>query len=240
MQLKGVLFLASQTTRSQAYAQAMVAHKLEPERVLVFGGINAKQGPSLGNDNVSLSRSEGLAFPNLSISLSETCRLAKWKSEELSTSQVNDVAISNFVRALKPRLVIYSGFGGQLVGTELLEIGAPFLHIHSGWLPEERGSTTIYYSLLQGHECSASAIILDKGIDTGAIVARQRFARPPAGTDVDCMYDNAIRACLLVEVLEVFQKTGKLPEHIPQSPHAGTTHYVIHPVLKHIALLSLE
>ena len=38
MKLEGVVFLAARTARSQAYAQCMAAHGLDPEQVLIYGG----------------------------------------------------------------------------------------------------------------------------------------------------------------------------------------------------------
>ena len=134
--------------------------------------------------------------------------------------------------------MIYSGYGGQLVGTAALDLGFDFLHLHGGWLPDYRGSTTVYYSWLKEGRCGVSALILDKEIDSGPIVARRHYPLPPRGMDVDSYYDNMIRADLLVDIMRDFAADGTLPR-IPNEG-GGLTYYVIHPVLKHMALLSLE
>jgi methionyl-tRNA formyltransferase len=143
------------------------------------------------------------------------------------------------VRELAPRLIIFSGYGGQLVKPALLELDIPLLHVHSGWLPDYRGSTTLYYSLLSERRCAASAILLDAHIDTGPVVARKHYPAPPAGTDIDRRYDPAIRADLLREVLARYHSDGRLPLESQQRSDEGSTFYVVHPVLKHLALLSL-
>ena len=48
---------------------------------------------------------------------------------------MDKTALRTALLALAPRLVIYSGWGGQIVSAALLDSGAPFLHLHSGWLP---------------------------------------------------------------------------------------------------------
>ena len=88
-----------------------------------------------------------------------------------------------------------------MVPEEMLGLGIPFLHIHSGWLPEYRGSTTVYYSLLNDGDCGVTAILLKPEIDNGDIVARKKYPAPAYGVDIDHLYDNAIRADLLSEVL---------------------------------------
>jgi methionyl-tRNA formyltransferase len=57
--------------------------------------------------------------------------------------------------------------------------------------------------------------------------------------DVDRVYDAAIRADLLVRVLRQHADAGAAEASLQQDPNEGTTYYVIHPVLKHLALLSL-
>ena len=49
------------------------------------------------------------------------------------------------------------------------------MHVHSGKLPEYRGSTTLYYSLLEKNKVAASAIMINEGIDTGDIVYFKEF-----------------------------------------------------------------
>ncbi len=66
----------------------------------------------------------------------------------------------------------------------------------------------------------------------------RRYPPPPAGVDIDYFYDSAIRADLMTEVLLGWQEQGELDRVTADG--AGADYYVIHPVLKHLALLSLE
>lgn len=152
---------------------------------------------------------------------------------------VNDDAVFGQIVKAQPKLIIYSGYGGQIVGSKILDTNIPVLHIHGGFLPDYKGSTTIYYSLLKDHECGASAILLSSKIDSGVIVKRKKYPAPRPSTDVDYVHDNGIRADLLVDVLEEWQKRGSFSETIKQDENSGTMYYVIHPVLKHLAILSL-
>lgn len=238
MKMKSVLFLAGYTARSQAYAQAMAGADLHPEYSIFFG---TKKKGLLGQPAVIPGKRgmKCLFTPDLSISLVESARKYGWDVKKVATNDVNDRKIMEEIKKIKPDLIVYSGYGSQIVGKELTGSGIKFLHMHSGWLPDYKGSTTLYYSWLADNFCGVSAILLNETIDGGAIVARKKYRTPSGGIDVDYVYDSAIRADLLVSVLKSYVKDGKFKNVMPQKKR-GTNYFVIHPVLKHIARLSTE
>ncbi len=164
-----------------------------------------------------------------------TCRRARWSVARVEDGDINHPALLARLKETRPRVIVFSGFGGQIVGRDLLQI-APVLHAHAGWLPDYRGSTTLYYSWLNDDRCAVTVFCLEARLDAGPILLRRVFPPPPAGIDVDYHYDGAIRAAALVEVLEVLAETGTLPlvEHQDKD---GKLYFIIHPLLKHIALL---
>ena len=133
-------------------------------------------------------------------------------------------------------MFIFSGYSGQIVKAPLINGGLNLLHIHAGWLPEYRGSTTIYYSWLLEGRCGVSALLINDGIHTGPLVDRQNYPAPSAGINVDVLYNYSLRADLLVNVLRSFFEHGELPRI--EADGEEQTIYVIHPLLKHLALLS--
>jgi len=235
MRIEGFLLLAGYTARSQAYVQALARADLDPEYVILFG-------PEKGNlpGQVSMPPSNrlpaGIFLPNLSETVKETCAYRQWNVEKFDVTNVNANPIYEQLLQIKPRVIIYSGYGSQLVSPRLLDLGIPFLHIHAGWLPDYKGSTTLYYSWLRENFCAVSAIFLETRIDGGPILARQKYLPPPDGIDPDYLYDSAIRADLLVSVLKDYIREGRFKNVSPQRD-SGTEYYVIHPVLKHLARL---
>lgn len=231
-----VVLLAARTARSQAYAQALQQAGILLSNVVIFGN----RGLGLPSQIEAVRKQTalpGLVVPDLSIALEDTCATAKWRVSHLACNDVNEPQIASYLHGLKPDLVIYSGYGSQIVGEPVLRAAAPFLHVHSGWLPAYRGSTTLYYSWLETGTCGVSAFIMDSGIDTGPIIARKMFPPPPPDVEVDYIYDSAIRANVLVDVIISFFDGGVLPAPISVREQ-GFTYFVIHPVLKHIALLT--
>ena len=199
MKLDGVILLAAYSLRSRAYAQALAAAGMEPDAVLMFGNAGQDMPIDIPED----PRQTGALpyfVPDFRESLAETCERKTWNVIRSEAENVNDLAIVRTVSSLQPKLVIYSGYGGQLVKSELLMLDMPILHCHAGWLPDFRGSTTIYYSVLKERCCAVTALLLDAGIDTGPIIAQKKYPPPDAGIDMDNIYDNAIRADILVDV----------------------------------------
>jgi methionyl-tRNA formyltransferase len=236
MRLDGVALLAAPTTRSQAYLQALVANELQPDHVIAMGDLAAPDP----TDAASQKRWKGIALPDLGESLLTTCKRAGIPVVACGAVNVNAAEVLLAVRGIAPRLVIYSGYGGQIIGDEMLDSGPRFLHLHSGWLPEYRGSTTLYYALLHGEYPGVTAIILDRNIDTGPMVARRHYPKPGPDLDIDRVYDAAIRADLLVQVMATYAQDGHLPSLEQQTTEKAVNYYVIHPVLKHIAILALD
>lgn len=152
---------------------------------------------------------------------------------------MNDPRVIERIAAADPSLVVFSGRGGEILREPVLSLGVPFVHAHAGWLPRFRGSTTIYYSMLERRECAVSVLLLERSIDAGPVLARRCYPLPPHGLDVDLLYDSAIRADLMVDMLRRTQTAGSLPLAIDTSAETAHTYFVIHPVLKHLALMSL-
>lgn len=235
--LSGVLFLAGFTSRSRAYAQAMLQAGIRPENILIFGpengGLPGQSDRVTGTKDVNPATE--IFLPDHSIPLGETCRLLGSDIAQINVDDINHPQVLKELKHFAPSLVVYSGYGAQIVGKKALAL-APFLHVHSGWLPDERGSTTLYYGWLQKNRCGVSAILLSESIDTGPIIRRKEYPPPSKNIDPDHVYDGAIRADLLVEVLQEYDARGKFISMITQSGE-GTSYYVIHPVLKHLARL---
>ena len=235
--LDGVVFLAAHTARSKAYTQVMKQFSFCPEKTIIFGKEKGTQADQTNEifQNVMI---KDMFLPNLDESLTLTATNARWDYEEIEVDDINDKQIFSRLKDLSSsaKLVIYSGYGSQIVSRVLLDLGLPFLHMHAGWVPQYRGSTTLYYSWIVENNCAVSAIFLDPEIDKGPIIKRKRYPPPPEGVDPDYIYDCAIRADMLKLVLQSYYDEGQVLDIITQTGKENT-YYVIHPVLKHIARL---
>ncbi|MGB6009488.1 formyltransferase family protein [Castellaniella sp.] len=233
--LPGMGLVAAPTARSQAYIQALAASGLHPEFVLLLGD----HGPGAPAAPPSPQRWRGIPLVDLNEPVIATCHRAGIRTLTVAASSVNDAPALEALRQLQPHTLIYSGAGGQIVSSEALGLGARFLHMHAGHIPDYRGSTTIYYALLNGAPPAVTAIFLDARIDTGGILARRSYPAPDRNIDIDRIYDASIRADTLIRLLRDYATTGSFAPPSPQKQDEGATYFVIHPVLKHLAILGL-
>lgn len=240
--LDDAVLLVADTVRSRGYAQALLAEGFALRAVLVIRSAGELRWGQAENIPAPPAASyfPDLFVPDLRVPLEKTCERLSDCVEFIETGSINAEEVRTRLAELSPSLVIYSGFGGELVQPDILKAAGPFLHMHAGWLPEYRGSTTIYYSLLREGACGVSAILLTPKIDAGEILLRRWYSPPSVDVDLDYYYDSIIRSDVLVQTLARTTREGRIPEGKVQDPSDGEIYYIIHPVLKHIAILSLS
>ena len=248
MQLHDIGMVAGDTSRSRAYLQALVRNGLLPGFVLLLespadttlpGQLNRSvtSPPAAAFSETDACWSEAHFDPALPIrSLLDKLAIPY---EVLASRDINDPSVVEAIRRRTEQVFIYSGFGGALLRKEVLSTGKRFLHVHGGYLPDYKGSTTNYYSLLSEGNMGASAIFLNEEIDCGPVLMRRKF---PAAADrqaIDHIYDSGARAKVLVETLRRYRASGDWEFELPDNI-GGETYYIIHPVLKHLAILAQE
>ena len=237
-----VLFIAADTIRSRGYAQSLLKNGIRfKNSIFIKSKSNSiKTGKSNSPPIRSKEYINGIFNPDPQIPLKETLDKLSENIKVLESETINCKSIEEYLKNLKPHLIIYSGFGGEIVSSDLIDMGIPFLHLHAGILPSFRGSTTIYYSLLKTAQCGVSAILLSSQIDAGDIIKCKSYYPPDGNCNLDYEYDNAIRADLLVDVMFQYHENNFEIKSEKQKNNSGETYYVIHPLLKHLAILALN
>ena len=220
LEIIGLLGISS--PRTQAYLDAMVRGDLRPAFVILLHDERAGRLPGQRQGDAPLAG---------------TLDQAGIPYEVIPTTDVNDPRVREAVAARPEEVFIYSGAGGAILRKEILSLGKRFLHVHPGLVPAYRGSTPLYYSILSEGACGASAIFLTERIDGGPVIRTKRYPPPADGTTIDYVYDPQIRADLLLEVLEAYRRDGTF-RATDQVVEPGETYYIIHPVLKHLAILA--
>lgn len=240
--LPDVAMICADTTRSRAYLQNMARAGLRPAHVLVLsraGSALPGQGGGRIADAPGYAADDQLwqdAHFDPNTALDDDLAALGAPVTRIEAINVNDGAVVAALADLPGDVVLYSGYGGQILRAPVLDAGKRFLHVHGGYLPDYPGSTTSYFSLLADGTLGATAIFLTEDIDAGPILLRERFPAPPDLTHLDHLHDAAARAVVLCRVLAIHGRTGGWPSvDIAPSPRPGPF-YVIHPVLKHLAV----
>jgi len=237
MRLNKFGMIMSDTSRSRAYFQLLIANNTIPSTIILLKPVNFKN--SLGNfsksNNYDLyEKYEDFSF-NPEISVEESLKNSKINFRIVEAKSINETKVITILKDLIEEFIIYSGFGGIILRNEVLSIGKKFIHVHGGFLPDYKGSTCNYYSIIEKNFIGAASIIMNEKIDDGPILLSKKFKSPKNKLMIDHYYDPLIRAIVLLETIKMLLNNDiKFKIH---NKNSGDMYYVIHPILKHISIL---
>ena len=215
--------IAAETTRSKFYLDQLIKYKLLPNYVLILINSDSKLLPGQSSDQKKGELLQILEQKKIEYDISPN-------------SDINSKQVISLISQREEKIFIFSGFGGVILRKDILNIGKKFLHVHGGYLPDYKGSTTNYFSLIEENTMGASSIFLTKDIDCGPVLRRRKFKVPKNRDKIDHSHDSEVRAKVLIETLKEFGRNGFWDFEL-ENNEGGETYYVIHPVLKHLAIL---
>mgnify|MGYP001943740937 CR=1 FL=1 len=241
--------IAGDTSRSRVYLQALRRHHLLPAHVIVLEDSSEDIFPGqFEHDRVSTNK----IIDDLDHEWSEAQFDANLKIKDLldelnvsydvsNSKDINNLSVVGMVQNRPESVFIYSGFGGGILRDDILGTGKSFLHVHGGYLPDFKGSTTNYYSLISDDSLGASSLFLNAEIDSGSVLVRRKFSPPPNRKEIDHVYDSAARAKVLIETIQNYAESNEWKFELSEKDNnEGETYFIIHPVLKHIAILAKD
>ena len=234
-----ILLLAGNTIRARAYAQMLSQLNEKIEVFGLFYGFSERtySPPPIDQVTDSFLRKNNFYVPNLNEDLSFLFDKMNWRYEYIESSDVNSSEVLFEISRIESEIIIFCGYGGQLLKPIHFTNNRKYLHFHPGELPLERGSTTVYYSILNKRDCSVSGFYMSEKIDDGENIICCKYPVPKKGVNIDLWYDNIIRAdCLRRTIPIIINKKS----YLNFKNEISEEYYVIHPVLKHLALLSLK
>ncbi|MBZ9786728.1 hypothetical protein LB456_04590 [Psychroflexus sp. CAK57W] len=240
MNIKALL-LCGNTNRAKAYLNSLMHIQGFEISVLLYGSEESiqKEGnyPVLDNNTKSYLEKNKINFTNFNTNIIEIIKETSFNYNVLHEQDVNSEVILKNIDEYNVDYVIFAGYGGQILSPSHFKSSKKYIHCHPGLLPLERGSTTLYYSILQDRNLSVTAFYMTASIDDGEIILRQSYPQPQSLVDIDIYIDNCLRADTLVKSLSNLK--NKIPTFKAGIKDKEVEYYVIHPLLKHISLLKL-
>ncbi len=240
MILDDIGMLLADTARSRAYLQVLVAHNYLPSCVIVMENKDSDVKP--GQVPPHIQCEERYVFqksefsPNIPIR--ETLERTHISYFSVKSTDPNEEIVIEALKKTSQPVFIYGGVGGIILKKPVLSLNKNFLHIHPGAVPAYRGSTPIYYSLLKEGKIFASAFFLKPEIDTGPVLKIKEFPLEGNRTDIDFFIDPLIRASLLLDVIKEYSETNNFYASEQENLSSESeNYYIIHPILKHVAIL---
>ena len=245
MRLKDMAMIAADTPRSKIYLQALIQTDIYPSFVILMkenrgqllpGQIdNCKVERSAKRANLKKKEMLGITY-DIRESIEDIVKNSNISFMRIDQTDINSDEVFQAIFLRAESIFIYSGYGGQILREEFFGTGKMFLHVHGGYLPDYRGSTTNYYSLIKDNECGASSLFLNEKIDCGEILIRRKFSPPEDKGQMDYIYDPVIRAKVLVETIKFYIKSGNWNTG-NNNDQDGETYFIMHPFLRHVAVL---
>lgn len=236
MILKEFALLASDTARTKAYLQAMICDGKLPQMCIVYSDhiLAMRETAEKYTGNTENPKYFDIDMPVLA-----SLEQAGIPYILVDHKDINSEEMANVLQGIDQKYLIYSGYGGYILKPHLFQMGKKFIHIHAGILPKYRGSTTAYYSFLQEGVIGATAIFMNEGIDEGDIIVQETYGMPEEAVDIDYIYEPYIRSRVLLKALQQYLTLGGLKGH-NQDATGAETYFIIHPVLKHLALMGIK
>ena len=140
--------------------------------------------------------------------------------------------IIKFIYKTKLKQFVISPNKSEIIKDKILLKKLKILHLHPGKLPEFKGSTTLYYSKLANKKTVCTCFRMMPLLDTGDILFQQNFKNSSIYEKNIDKYDDYIRGVTLVN----FFKTNKTKIMRNDKKNKYSPYYIIHPVLRKIAL----
>ena len=232
--LENVACVLAISIRSLVYLQALQNEELIPQICFILSEDKAELYDKF---HINIIQKQ-YSFADLSTTIGDMLNTLHIPFEIMGTRDINSEEVLERMKQIPQEYIIYSGYGGCILKRQLFEIGKRWIHVHAGRLPMYRGSTTAYYSILNEKKISATAIFMNAEIDKGNIIFSDDFDIPDEGVDIDYLYEPYVRSKVLVQALKQYEKNGAFEEY-EQEIDKAETYFIIHPVLKHIALMGL-
>ena len=227
--------------RSKAYLQNLISNGFIPKKIILLDAKNIELPEHTENDKIISKNTEQKFIrgsEDLDVYFDEkkhilsTIHSNNIEHVILNTLDINSQKAIDEVAKITTEYIVYSGPGGTILRHDVLSQGKKFIHVHPGWLPKYRGSTTIYYSMLVNSEVGASVILLEDGIDEGPILYRKKYEIKQQ-VDFDYVLDPLVRTKTLIE----FFKHGEVNLTKQKDHEDASTFYIVHPLIKHASIL---
>lgn len=236
MILKEFALIASDSARTKAYLQAMIQANKLPAVCIIYSDDcesmkeRAKEYRECSGQDKYFDIDKPIIY-----SLEQT----NIPYIFVENKDINSEQMKETIQGVEAKYLIYSGYGGYILKPHLFQLNKKYIHVHAGILPQYRGSTTVYYSYLQEKVIGATAIFLNEKIDEGEIIVQDTFQLPSEKVDIDYIYEPYVRSRVLLKAIDQYLEQGILPAR-QQRQEGEETYFIIHPLLKHIALLGIE
>jgi folate-dependent phosphoribosylglycinamide formyltransferase PurN len=204
-----VVLLAGDNQQARRILETLHARGIPPYAVLILtGSLRLSAGPRA----LAATARRKLAFR-----LKRRTVFRQWSPRVVGTGELNGARMLRDLRRLQPDFLVLGGVG-ILREETIATARRGVLNAHPALLPWVRGNGVVGHSLAQGIPIGATIHLVDRLIDTGAVVARRLLPVRPGGIPLPELEAGAggLAAEMMADVVESIIQTGEDPSAIPQ------------------------
>ncbi|MDF2685530.1 MAG: methionyl-tRNA formyltransferase [Clostridia bacterium] len=146
--------------------------------------------------------------------------------------KLKDGAINEILKEINPDCIVVVAYGKILPEYILNYPKFGCINVHASLLPKYRGAAPINFAIINGeNETGITTMFMDKGIDTGDMLLKERTPIYPED-DAETLSDRlaVIGADLLIKTLDLIEKNEI--ERIPQTGEATYTSLIDNKIRK--------
>lgn len=200
--------ILSDSVRSNIYLSELIKNKININEIIIYSNKKIKYLKKIMREN-----SKQLNF------------------NYLNCKSINSKLISKKILLSKNKDFLFSGYSGEIFRNFQILKKKRIFHCHPGKIPNFRGSTTIYYSLILNNEINCTLFKMTRKIDKGQIFLIKSFTKPKNIKKIENSFDHFIRARTLISFCK--KKKNKLYKKIKTD---GNYYYIAHPVIRNLVL----
>jgi methionyl-tRNA formyltransferase len=214
--------------RSKAYIQKLIKNNIILDDIILMNSGNYEKKYS--KEIIKKSIESGF---DISIPVVKTLKKNNLNFHEFDFVDINNSKLIEYVKNSKIKYYLFTG--GGILKKAILNAGPKFIHFHPGIVPNYRGSTCFYYSIINENNCGVTSFVMDEKLDTGDIIYQKKFLKPNH-IYIDEIFDPFIRSETMIDVIQ--KNLIKKSKFLKQNMLQGETYFIIHPVLKHISIMN--
>ncbi len=199
-----VVLLAGDSGQGRLMLETLHARGVPPYAVVIpMAGFHIASGPRA----LAATLRRKLAFR-----LRRRAYFRRWTPRVVGTGELNGARMLRDLRRLRPDFIVLGGtriLSEETIATARLGV----LNAHPALLPWVRGNGVVGHSLSQGIPVGATIHLVDRLIDTGALVERRLLPVRPGAVPLPELEKDAGRlaAEMMADVVESILRTGEPP-----------------------------
>ena len=224
--------IASDTPRARAYIDQMIKNELLPKKIILL------------KKNSIAEKLKYRANPYFDNETGLEEKILKFKKviiERVDSNTINDNKCLKKIMTSKEKFFIFCSNPGEILRQEYFNKQKVYLHVHPGKLPNFKGSTPYYYEILKDNKITFTSLFMSHKLDQGKIIISKSFnikkLKKYDKSVLDDILDPHLRSLVLIETLAKLKtKNIKNLLIVKKSKKNYLNYFVIHPVLKNIAI----